>query len=394
MEETLKKKILFVTTISGLLPHFEDSDVAIAKELGYSVFYASNFDNPVYDIPQGYFIKNDITCYQIGVTKSPYHLVNTIKVVNKLVKVIDEEKIDIVHCHNPMGGVVARLAAKLSKSNPVVIYTAHGLHFYKGAPKMNWLLFYPVEKYLAHYTDLIVSINQEDYLFMKKHFVLKKDGKIELIHGVGIDTNRFSPRNELFISKRKELSIPENAFHIVTAAELNKNKNQKAIIKAISQINDSNIYYSLCGKGKKEKELSQLIKKKGLEDRVILRGFRTDMEEVIQTADVFAFPSIREGLGVAAIEALSCGVPLIASDNRGTREYARNNINGIVCNSNDIEAFRRAIEKLSKDKGAVEELKNNCRGSVKRFSKERTAIVMRAVYEWADKKVKERKQNA
>lgn len=394
MDNSGKKKILYITTISGFLPQFESGDVRIAKELGYSVYYASNFDNPIYTIPENYFESNDIKCYRTQITKSPIHLIKNWKAISKLRRIIDEENIDIIHCHNPMGGVVARLAAKMSKSHPYVIYTAHGLHFYKGAPFINWLLYYPVEKLLAHYTDMIIAINQEDYQFVKKHFTLKKGGMCEIIHGVGVDIHRFAPKPEIRKSKRKELEIPDDAFHIVTAAELNKNKNQRVIIEALSQIPNTNIYYSLCGKGRTALKLEKLIKKKNLEERVRIWGYRTDMDEILQTADLFAFPSIREGLGVAAIEALSCGVPLVVSDNRGTREYARNNLNSIVCNAKDIGAFRKAIERLAGKKDVAEDLKNNCRNSIRRFSREKTESIMRSVYSYADKKVKEKEENA
>lgn len=381
------KKILYITTISGFLPQFEKNDVKIMQEMGYEIHYASNFSNPIYPFEEGKLIEQGIILHRIDVSKSPLKLRENIRAVKQLRQIIDEERIDMIHCHNPMGGVAGRAAAHLSKADPYVIYTAHGLHFYQGAPLLNWQLFYPAEKFLARWTDVIITINEEDYLRVKRKFHMKSQGFVRQIHGVGVDMERFSPRPERSVSKRKELGIPETAFHIVTAAELNDNKNQKVIIEAIAGLGRNDICYSLCGKGPNEEALRKLIAEKHLEGRVRLLGFRTDMEEILQTADVFAFPSIREGLGIAAVEALACGVPLIVSDNRGSREYAEKDRNSIVCKAEDVESFRQAIERLYRDAEYRKRLAEHCRQSADKFSVGETMKIMRSVYEEADKRI-------
>ena len=381
------KKILYVTTISGFLPQFELNDVKIIQEMGYEVHYASNFDNPIYTFDEKELTEKGIVLHHIDVMKSPLCINENIRAVKQLRNIIDTESINLIHCHNPMGAMTARYAAHTSKQKPLVIYTAHGFHFYSGAPKLNWLLYYPAEKVAAHWTDAIIAINEEDYKRAQKEFRLKSEGFVEQIHGVGIDKNRFSPKPEIGKLKRKEMGIPADAFHIVTAAELNDNKNQRVIIEALSMIKRDDVYYSICGKGPDKEKLEELIEKYKLSDRVRLLGYRTDMDEVLQTADVFAFPSKREGLGIAAVEALSCGVPLIASDNRGTREYAVHNMNAIVCKSDSVTDFVKAIDKVSTNTKFLQMLRTNSRRSAMRFSMEETEKIMRSVYERIDRKV-------
>lgn len=396
------KRVLFVTTISGFLPQFEKNDVKLLKQMGCQIHYASNFTNPIYAFDKTELEKNGVALHQIDIEKSPAKINKNIKAIKQLIKIIDENDIDIVHCHNPMGGVAARIAARAGKRKPKVIYTAHGFHFYKGAPIMNWLLFYTAERFLARYTDIIVTINREDYIRAKK-FRLKKNGEVYLIHSVGVDKEKFAPRPEMRETKRAELGIPADAFHIVTAAELNENKNQKVVIEAVAALvnkyetsagNDNkhnanyagksnrtyNIYYTICGKGPNEDNLRELIKSKGLEHQVQLLGYRADMDEILQTADVFAFPSIREGLGVAAIEALMCNVPLIAADNRGTREYASDGNNGIVCRYDAVDEFEEAIELLYGNTAYRKRMADRCRESVKKFTIEEVEKTMTKVY--------------
>lgn len=381
------KKILYVTTISGFLPQFEMNDVKVMQDLGYEVHYASNFMNQVYSFDKEELVNRGIRLHHIDIEKQPFKIIKAVKAARQIKRILDSENIDIVHCHNPMGGVCARIAAWRSTVKPYVIYTAHGLHFYKGAPLINWLAFYPVEKLLAHLTDTIITINQEDYLRVKQHFRLKKNGHVEQIHGVGVDMDRFRPRREQAADMRRELGIPIDAFHIVTAAELNKNKNQQVIIDAIAGLHIKDIYYSICGSGGMKAELERMIEERGLKDRVRLLGFRKDMENVLQTADVFAFPSKREGLGIASVEALACGVPIIALNNRGTREYTINGVNGIMCDENDAEQFSRAIEKMFMNFEYRRHCMENSRASVRMFADDMIIANMKRIYAEADKTI-------
>lgn len=380
-------KILYVTTISGFLPQFEMNDVRIMQQMGYEVHYASNFANQMYTFDEKELAADGIILHHIDIEKKPTRVFREFKAIRQIKRIIEEENISIVHCHNPMGGVCARIAAHHSSNRPYVIYTGHGLHFYKGAPAANWLFYYPVEKLMARMSDVIVTINREDYDTVKNRFKLKKGGYAEQIPGVGLDMDRFDVRKELAARVREELHVPQGAFHIVTAAELNGNKNQQAVIEAVAGLPQKDIYYTICGRGADEEKLRGLIGRLGLSDRVRLIGFRTDMERVLQSADVFAFPSMREGLGMAAVEALACGVPVICADNRGTREYVKDGVNGIVCSENSAGCMRAALARLYGDREYLLRLAGQCRDSVRRFGTDNTMKIMKQVYTTADKAV-------
>lgn len=373
------KRALIVTTIGGFLPQFEMNDARILQAYGLEVQYASNFRKPVYELNMEALHELGVKTHPISVEKSPLHVFRNVKAFFQVRKLIDQEEIDLIHCHNPMGGVIARLAAATSRRKPKVIYTAHGFHFYEGAPVLNWLLYYPAERFLAHFTDALITINREDER-LARCFNLKSRRSVFLIHGVGVDMTRFSPKPEERDPMRERLCIPKDAFHIVTAAELNQNKNQITVIRAIAKLKDPLIYYSICGKGPCWDELQNEIDSLGLHDRVRLLGYRYDMADVLQSADCFAFPSHREGLGIAAVEALACGIPVVAADNRGTREYMRDRVNGLVCEAADPESFAAAIHELKSDRVIYEKLKPQCRDSAASFAIEDTDKKMRSIY--------------
>ncbi len=386
-----KKKVLFVATVGGFLMRFLTEHVRTLQSLGYEVHYASNFNRKAYDYDEEQMKKLGVISHRLDIEKSPIALKTNKKALERLIQIIDREQIELVDCHTPLGGVLGRLAGAKSKTKPKVVYTAHGFHFYKGAKGARNIIYKIAEKSLAKKTDYIVTINKEDYEYAKKHLKLKKDCKnkanktdsnVFLINGMGLDMEIYKNdmSEEEKLKKRSEIIVPPGAFHIVTTAELNKNKNEKAIIKAISLIDKDDIYYSVCGRGPYELSLKDYIKEKRLENRVKLIGYRNDVPQILQTADVFAFPSKREGLGMAALEALSCEVPLIAADNRGTREYALDAENAIVCKRGRVQEYKAAIEKLYNDRELLNRLKKNCRQSVKRFSKETVKRQIDAMY--------------
>lgn len=381
-KKVMDTKVLILTTISGFLAKFELNDVKILMENGCTIHYASNFKMPIYEDKKEMLEEMGISLHQVDIQKSPSHFILNAKALFQLIHIIKSEEIDMIHCHNPMGSVLGRLAAALSGRKVYTIYTAHGFHFYDKAPLKNWLLYYPVERFLARFTDILITINKEDYLRAKK-FKKKKNGHTFQIHGVGIDVNRFRERKECYLPERKKLHIPDDAFHIISVGELNDNKNHEVIIDVMKDKGMEKVYYTICGKGEKHRELCEMIEKNGLSKRVKLLGYRTDIEDILQSADCFAFPSKREGLGMAALEALACGVPIVATDNRGTREYVVHNRNGYMCTLGEREQYKEAILKLMNDEENRNKMKKNCVKTANEFSLEATDKIMRKIYKGA-----------
>ncbi|MCR5665895.1 MAG: glycosyltransferase [Eubacterium sp.] len=375
------KKAMVVTTTSGFMPQFELNNVRLLQQAGYQVHYATNFGVPIYEVKDDTLRKMGVVLHHISIEKNPFRLRKNIWAYRELVRIIEREKIDVVHCHNPNGGVLARIAARKSKRNPFVLYTAHGFHFFKGAPKKNWLFYYPVEKYLARFTDVLITINKEDYHNAEK-FTYKEGGGPQLIPSVGVDMTRYCPPTpQQKMAARQAWNIPDDAFHIVSAGELNANKNHRVVIEAIARLARKDIYYSICGDGPIREELKRLIKQKGLQDRVFLRGYCTQIEKAYQSADLSIFPSYREGMGMAALEAMATKVALIAADNRGSREYMSDGNNGLVCAPDSPEEFAKAILLMYENRELRETLAEHGYQTVQRFTIQKNEEKMRAIYQ-------------
>lgn len=331
-------RILYVTTIGGTMDFF----YSLVPELinaGHTVDIACNTSlRPVNE----QFLNLGCKVYPISCTRSPISK-KTFTAIKELKKIVSDGEYDLVHCHTPVASLCTRLACrKLRKKGVKVVYTAHGFHFFKGAPKKNWLIYYTMEKLCSRYTDAIVTINKEDYALAQKKF---KKPKIYYVPGVGIDVDKFKNAVIDRASKRKEIDVPENAIMFLSVGELNENKNQSTVIRAMAEIDNSNVYYAIAGRGDKDKELVALAKELGIENRFRLLGYRRDVLELYKTADVFIHPSYREGLPVSVMEAMACGLPVVGSKIRGNVDLVDEN-GGVLFNPHSVDECKKAIISL------------------------------------------------
>ena len=308
------KKFLIVAHYSRFLVQFELNDVRLLQLMGFEVHYATNYQQE--DMFSGaikIIQENGVILHQIDFVRSPYNIPANIKAYRQLKNLMVKEKFSGVHCHTPMAGALARLAANATHTAPV-LYTAHGFHFYKGCPLKNRLIYQTAETFLARYTDAQITINQEDYAAAQK-FPLR--GKAYYVPGIGVDVKKISSVQVDRATKREELGIPEDAFVFVSVGELNENKNHRTVIRAFAKTDMTNSYYLICGEGELKQEHLKLAEELGVSDRVRFLGFRTDVSEILRACDCFVFPSFREGLSVSLMEAMAAGLPCIASRIRG-----------------------------------------------------------------------------
>lgn len=240
----------------------------------------------------------------------------------------------------------------------------------------NWLLYYPIEKWLSRYTDVLITINQEDYTRAKNRFSMKK---VEYIPGIGIDVEKFQQSYEKVNSIKNELSVSNGKTLILSVGELNQNKNHELIIRAIADVD--HVYYAIAGKGSNQSYLESLIKKLNLQNRVFLLGYREDIPQLNQAADLFAFPSIREGLGLAAIEALASGTPVVGMNTGGINEYVIEGETGFLFDNN-VESCKKSIQKfLQLEFSELSRIQANCYDKAKEYSKMRSSEIMKRIYE-------------
>jgi len=352
------KRALIYASVASMIQQFNMDNIQLLLELGYEVDVACNMEKG-----------STITAETIAAMKEQLETMNVrvihIPVPRKTTAIgemvqafrhtralLNQRKYDLIHCHSPIGGFICRIANRICKyyRNTKMIYTAHGFHFYKGAPCINWLVFYPMEKLCSRYTDVLITINQEDFLLAEKKLWAKK---VQYVPGVGIQTNCFANTTVNASDKKAEIGILEQDFMIFSVGELNFNKNHEVVIRAMEHLPED-IHYVIAGKGELHRYLTDLAKELGVEDRLHLLGFRSDVAQLLKVTDLFIFPSFREGLPVSVMEAMAAGNAVVCSKIRGNVDLIEENIGGFLVDAEDINGFNDSIQALYHDRAKME----------------------------------------
>ena len=358
-----KKKVLFVATVVKThMMQFHIPYLRLFQEMGWETAVASKND---YEDPADCRIPYCDTYYDIPFERMPWKVKN-FRSYRMLKKIIDDGEFDLIHCHTPVGAMIARLAAMSArKRGTKVIYTAHGFHFFKGAPLLNWLLFYPAEWLLAPVTDVLITINREDYDRARKTMRAKR---IEYVPGVGIDTGRFGQDRCDRREKRRELGFREEDFLLLTVAEMTKNKNHITHLRALALLKDmpefADMHYLIVGRGEEWGNLEQSAKALGIQDHVHFLGYRTDAPDMYRCSDLFLFMPFREGLSVALMEAMGSAMPIICTRIRGNTDLIDDGISGMFAENNPealaeaiLELYRNPEKRASYGRAAAEKVR-------------------------------------
>ncbi len=338
-------KVLFVATVESHLLNFHIPFMKLLQDKGYEVHVATKLGNRKQEFDDIGVIKHDI-----NFSRSPYSP-RVLTSLLQMEKLLREVHFSLVHVHTPVAAFVTRLACQRTNTHPV-LYTAHGFHFYKGAPLKNWLLYYNMEKLAARWTDGLITINKQDYEVAKK-FRLRKNGRVFYVPGVGVNVDTTQRRAAAVdrSMRRRELGIDDKSTVIITVGELNANKNHTQVLRALSKLRKTNFHYLIVGTGEDELKLKKMVKELSLQNKVSFLGFRKDIPELLTVSDVFILTSRREGLPKAILEAMAVGLPIIATNVRGNRDLVLNGKNGLLVSLDDVDQTATAIEQLmgSKD---------------------------------------------
>ena len=363
------KKVLFVASVTSHINAFHIPYLKMFKDAGYEVHVASKGEDKI-----EYADKH----FNVNFSRAPINK-NNIGAYKELKKIIEEGEYEVVQCNTPAASVITRLASKKArKKGTRVIYMAHGFHFFKGAPLKNWLLYYPIEKYLSKYTDDLITINEEDFEVASKKFKAKN---IHHIHGIGIDKAKF----DTDISKeekeelRKSLDLKEDDFVILYVGELIDRKNQKMLIEAMKGL-EGNYKLLLVGKGESKDEYEKIINENNLSNKIHLLGFRRDVPRLLRIADIYVATSKMEGLPINILEARGSMLPIIVTNSRGQRELINNNENGFIVEVGDVNALSEKIKILYENKKIRDKFKENSKKDIEKYCLENVYEEIKKIY--------------
>lgn len=377
----IKKRALILASVASMIDLFNADNINILSSLGYQVDVAANFNfGSITSQKRVNEYKQELMDYGIKVYNMPIprdlSKIKDMEAAYREIKhLVDSNHYDIVHCHSPIGGVLCRLACRKSrKYGTKVIYTAHGFHFFKGATRKAWMIYYPVEKMCSLFTDLIITINHEDYKTAKKF----RSCMVAYVPGIGIHVDKIKNATVDRESKREELGYERDDFVFMSTGQVSYRKNHEVVIRAMAQIPDKKSKYLIVGFGEEEERLKKLVQELNLQSRVTFAGYRSDVIELLHAVDAFVFPSIQEGLPVALMEAMAAGLPIICSKIRGNVDLIEDGKNGWLVDCHSSEEFSHAMERV-KNEETSEMIDQNFK-SIRKFDIDRVNNKMTDLY--------------
>lgn len=356
-----------------VLNSFINIPVETAEKMGYEAYVGVNARyarNIACDHP-------NVKLRNVEIYRNPFHIREVYKSYRNVMNVLSEGGFEVIHCNTPIGGVLGRICGRRAGVKKV-IYTAHGFHFFKGAPLINWLVYYPIERIMAHNTDALLTMNREDYRRAKK-FRLRRNGKVYYIPGVGIDLKDFENIEADKKQLRESLGLAEDDFVAIDVGDIVKNKNYEMAIETIAACRDKKIHLLICGEGPEREKLKRLAWERQVERQIHFLGFRSDMKELLKIADVFLFTSYREGLSRSMMEAMASGLPVIATKIRGNVDLI-NEDGGYLVEVNDIKGVAEKVKMLKKSPEKVKQMGEYNKKRIKKFSSTVVRTRMEKIY--------------
>jgi glycosyltransferase involved in cell wall biosynthesis len=372
---SVQKKAAFVASVYR---HFELFHVPVMQMLQSAGYEVHAFAED--DYAKARLQERGIVCHDIPIARSPLKVQN-IRAARELIGHFKREQFQLVHVHTPVASILGRIAGKFAKT-PAVLYTAHGFHFFQGAPLPFWLLYYPVERLMAPWTDVLITINREDYGRAASRFPVRQS--VQYVPGVGVDLERFAPEQTAAGRERlrAELQIAPDEHVVLCIAELNDNKNQIQLVEALHRVTQRGLKVRalLVGVGEQDTVLQQRARELGLQDSVQLLGYRLDVPDLIALSDVCTLLSKREGLPCFLLEAMASGRPILATNIRGSRDLVQDGETGRLVPIGDVEATADALYDLLTDDQTRAEMGRRIRECVKPYATENVVQQIEGIY--------------
>ncbi len=379
-DESREKKALVIASLAGFIGTFLQHDIQLLQELGYEVHCAADGRSRTKEENDEYFKQFRTVFHQIDFSSKEPMSKDNMKAFGQVTRLLKEQRYDVIHCHTPIPGVLVRLAAMKDRitKRKKVIYTTHGFYFHGGSSKKEWLIYYTIEKIMSIMSDAIITINYEDYHNAKRMWCKQ----VYHINSVGLDTSKYANVNidrELY---REKLGISKDELMLLAVGELSDRKNHQVVIYAMEKAKTKNIVFVICGKAISGRgtydKLVDMVKQKNV--RVVFLGHREDIPAICHCADIGVLPSTREGFGMAGVEMLAAGIPVISSNVHGIKDYMIDGINGYMVSPYDVDAFANAIDKLS-EKTVRDSMVLACVETAKKFDQSVSFKQMKTIYD-------------
>lgn len=372
------KRALLLAPMGSVHRRFNQANIAALQSLGLHVELCANFENG-----NGPEIHNQSFLEECGIRGIKTHsipfarhsLTGSLKCLSQLKELLSREQYDLVHTHTETGGLLLKLAYS-EKGKSKFIFTPHGMSFWKGSSLKSQLVYRPLERWICSAMDMNLGMNMEEVENLEQW----NKRTAHYVHGVGLNVARMQNPSRSREQMREEFGLTESDKFIVSIGELDDNKNHITVIKALATLGRKDFKYVVCGVGPNKDMLLAEAECTGLKENVILAGYRSDIPDVLNAADIFVFPSFHEGMPVSALEAMACSLPVVCSAIRGNVDVVKDGDNGYLFKPSDVDTLSRQIALLMDNDALRQQMGAKNKEIVREFSLGAVTEELKAIY--------------
>lgn len=372
------KRALLLAPMGSVHRRFNQANIAALQSLGLQVELCANFENgngP--EIHNQSFVEEceirGIKTHSIPFAR--HSLTGSLKCLSQLKELLSREQYDLVHTHTETGGLLLKLAHS-EKRKSKFIFTPHGMSFWKGSSLKSQLVYRPLERWICSAMDMNLGMNMEEVENLEQW----NKRTAHYVHGVGLNVARMQNPSRSREQMREEFGLAESDKFIASIGELDDNKNHITVIKALATLGRKDFKYVVCGVGPNKDMLLAEAECTGLKENVILAGYRSDIPDVLNAADIFVFPSFHEGMPVSALEAMACSLPVVCSAIRGNVDVVKDGDNGYLFKPSDVDTLSRQIALLMDNEALRQQMGAKNKEIVREFSLEAVTEELKAIY--------------
>ncbi len=376
--EQSEPRLLIATSVPSTLTAFLLPFAHHFRHLGWRVDAVANGADECAECREAFD-----AVYTISWTRRPTDLVNLLSAPGEIRALVQSNGYDMVHVHDPIAAYVTRLALRYQRrtGRPLVVYTAHGFHFFQGGNVLRNTMFRILEEFAAGWTDALIVINREDHEAALR-FCRLRPSAVTYAPGIGVDLRRYDPaavRETAVTDVRIELGLEPSAQLLLMVAELNPGKRHADAIQALARAKRPDVVLALAGVGAMQSELEALVADLGLGSRVRFLGYRRDIEVLLAASYALILPSEREGLPRCVMEALCLERPVIATRIRGVSELVSADT-GVLVEVGDIDGLANAIGQLASEPDLAVAMGRRGRASMEKFDVKRVLELHEELY--------------
>lgn len=346
---------------------FTAQELTALQTLGCEVHLACPLEKPYISQEAMHLLEErfpQLVWHDIAFTDSLHAFRRNRKAGQELEQLLEELKPELVHCHGTIAGIYGRRAAE--HLGIPAFYTAHDFRIYRGCLLPERLGFGFLERRYSRCTQVMYTVCPEDGNYAKKHLHART---VISLPDMGLDYERYAIPARSRDEVRAELRIPEDATVLLSVGTLRMQKRLRIVLQAMARLRDmEQLHYVICGEGPDMAFLQKLIANLRLQERVHLLGYRTDIPDLLGAADIFCMPSRREGCGIAALEAMAAGLPLITVRSHGTRAYAVAGEGAFCLKGDMVNACADAIRQLDENRLLRKQMGAHNRALAKEFA--------------------------